>query len=280
MNLLQSIFTLIRHGRTAGNENNIYRSLSNAEFAQLDADGRNDVREAAIFIQGTGLKFPIIITDDLDRTGESAQIAADVLGIKEIVRDKRLRPIDVGDFTGKPKDKHPLTEYMNDPKKKIPGGESLEEFNKRQVSVFQDIAETVVRIKKPVLVVGHGSNASYLYHNVNRGGKEIGYEGLTNPGGVMVFTRDGIIPIFKKRPDSKQLYKDGTNVSGFVTDEENRPPRECWNCRNYVSLSGLGACTHLLVRIDPKLADRRQFDGTVAVGERDCCDNFRNKIAT
>lgn len=278
--MTQPLFFLGRHGRTAGNDKNLYRGWSNDEFAQLDADGRTDAREQGIFLQRAGLNFPIIITDTLDRTNDTARIVADILGVKEIIQDARLGPIKMGDYTGLSKEKHPLTEYMNNRGKKIPGGESMKEFDYRQSKVFADIAETVSKIRKPVLVLGHGSNASYLYHNVNKGGKEVGYEGLTLPGGVSLFTRDGITPIFKKREGSPQLYKDGTDVSGFVTADENRPPRECWNCRSYVAVNGLGSCIHPLVRIDPKLENRRQPDGTVAVGERDCCDNFRNKIST
>jgi broad specificity phosphatase PhoE len=276
------LFVLGRHGRTSGNENNVYRGHSNAEFAQLDAGGRNDAREEGIFLQGTGLVFPLIITDDLDRTFETAQIIASILGIKpeNIMRDKRLRPLDMGDWTGKKKDEHPLDSFMKDKSKKIPGGDSLNSLNKRQSAAFADVLETVAKLHAPVLVIGHGTNAGFLHSHVNKSSEEIGYEGLTHPGGVSIFTKEGITPVYKKREGAPQLFKDGTEVSGFVTDEENRPPRECWNCRNFVSVNGLGACTHTLVLIDPKLADRRQADGNVAVGERDCCDNFRNKIGT
>lgn len=279
--MIPPIFLLGRHGRTAGNEKNLYRGWSNADFAQLDAAGRDDAREEGIFIQGTGLVFPIIITDTLDRTNETAQIVASILGIKEVVQDKRLGPIKMGDWTGKSKADYPLTAYMSDRSKRIPGGETMNEFDKRQSSVFADIAETVARIKKPVLVIGHGSNASYLYHKVNKGGQEVGYEGLTTPGGVSLFTKDGITPIFKKKEGSPQLYKQGTETSGFVTDEESRIPRVCWNCKWFVrDVNKLGTCRNPVVQIDPKLQERKQADNTIAVGDNDCCDLFANHIST
>lgn len=279
MNIL---FALGRHGRTAGNEDNVYRGWSNEDFAQLDAAGRNDAREEGIYLKGTGLNFSFIITDDLDRTFETAQIIASILGIKEesIIRDKRLRPLNMGDWTGKSKEKHPVTEFMKNRSKVIPGGESLNTLNKRQSKVFSDIMETISKTGKPILVIGHGTNAGFLHTHFNKkDGIEPGYEGLTHPGGVSVFTKDGITPVFKKREGSPQLYKDGTETSGFVTAAENPPPRECWHCRNYSVRSGLGSCDHILVQIDPKLQDRKQVDGTIAVGERDCCDNYRGKIA-
>lgn len=208
--MAEILFTLTRHGRTVGNEKDVYRGLSNAAFAQLDENGRQDARDAAIYLKGLGMEFPVIVVDDLDRTQETARIIAEVLGIKEIITDKRLRPVDVGDYTGKSKALYPLTEYMNDPKKRIPGGDTLNQFNKRQASVFGDIVEAIAKLRqdtgRPVmfLVIGHGSNASFLYHNVNKGGKEIGYEGMTEPGGIMTFTKDGLNPIFKKKDAKKQ----------------------------------------------------------------------------
>lgn len=277
------LFVLGRHGRTKGNEDNNYRGWSNEDFAQLDTAGRNDARDEGVFLRNTGLKFALIITDDLDRTVETAKIIASILGIREenIIQDKRLRPLNMGDWTGKNKDKHPLNEYMKDKNKKIPGGESLNMMNKRQSSVFGDIMETIAKTKILPLVVGHGTNAGYLHSSFNqKDSAEPGYEGLTHPGGVSVFTKNGITPIFKKRDGAPQLYKDGTEASGFVTDEQNRPPRECWNCRwSRPSLAGL-ECSHPIVQIDPTLQDRKQDNGNIAVGERDCCDGFQNKTAT
>jgi broad specificity phosphatase PhoE len=273
--MAQILFTLARHGRTAGNDKNLYRGWSNEDFAQLDANGRNDAREAAYFILGTGMKFPLILADDLGRTQETAQILAEILGVKEIVTDKRLRPIDVGDFTGKNKDKNPLDEYMKNRSKKIPGGENLSEFDKRQTSVFADILELVTKIHQPVLVVGHGSNASYLYHKVNKGGKEVGYEGITKPGGASIFTKDGLAAIFKKREGAPQPYKDGTTLSGYVTPEENKPPRECDDCKWFQDKND--GCKHPLVQIDPELQSLKQNDGSIKVNPKGCCDNFQSK---
>lgn len=235
--MAEPLFILTRHGRTAGNDANIYRGLSNAAFAQLDEAGRQDARDAAIYMKGLGMEFSVILVDDLERTQETARIIAEILGIKEIITDKRLRPVDVGDFTGKSKALHPLTEYMDNPSKRIPGGDTLKQFNKRQASVFGDIVEAIAKLRKDVgrpvmfLVVGHGSNASFLYHNVNKGGKEIGYEGMTDPGGIMTFTKDGLTPIFKKKEKKKPLVQlskwSVLFVGGKDTDDQ---PKSCFNC--------------------------------------------------
>jgi broad specificity phosphatase PhoE len=202
---MNPLFALVRHGRTAGNEKNIYRGWSNKEFAQLDECGQQDAKDAAIYLKGLGMEFPIILVDDLERTQETAKIIADILGIKEIITDKRLRPVNVGDYTGKSKSLYPLDGYMETPNKKVPGGESINEFNARESKVFADICEALAEVRKQTgkqisfLIIGHGSTSSFLYHQVNKGGKEVGYEGMTEPGGIMLFTKDGLSPIFKKK---------------------------------------------------------------------------------
>ena len=276
------LFYVMRHGRTEGNESDIYRGWSNEDFAQLSPIGREDIREAAIFLKRAGLSFPLIIADDLSRAVESEKIAADILGIKQQEIDKRARPLNVGDFTGKSKEKYPLDEYTKNPSKKIPGGESMNSLNTRVAKLIADVLELVAKIKKPILMIGHGSTISVLY-NAKNNGEKVGYEGVVHPGGIIAFTTDGVIPIFKQKFASgeKPPLKDGTEFSGFVDESTNRPPRECWNCRNFIKdIAGLGGCTHPLVQIDPQLQDRKQADGSIAVGEQDCCDEFRNKVST
>lgn len=66
--------------------------------------------------------------------------------------------------------------------------------------------------------------------------------------------------------------KDGTALSGFVTEKENQPPRECGNCRWFDGTH----CHHKLVIHDPEVPGK---DGQPKkVGEDDCCDNFQNKV--
>jgi len=235
MALSQPIFHMVRHGRTRGNEKNIYRGWSNEEFAQLDENGKQDAKDAGIYLKGLGVDSPVIIADDLSRIQETAKIIADILGVKEIITDKRLRPVDVGDFTGKSKTAHPLDEFMEHPEKKIPGGESLNTFNKRQAKVFADITEAVTsvskQLKRPVsfIVIGHGSNTSFLYHHVNKGGKEVGYEGMTEPGGILTFTKSGIEPIFKKRDkkDAERPRYPEDHVPGMVVPKGGSSCAKC-----------------------------------------------------
>jgi broad specificity phosphatase PhoE len=289
MTMIQPLFFVVRHGRTPDNKENAYRGWSNEPEASLSPEGRDDARKAALYLKSTGYDFPAILSDSLSRAEETKQIVADILGIKIQKTDDRVRTIDVGDFTGKSKKDHPLTDYMANPSKVIPGGESFNSFNKRQSLFFADVMEVVAKLKKPIIIIAHGANVAFLYNHFNNtAGQKMEYEGLVNPGGVLVFVKEGIIPLTNKRENCngtdggiKLPFKDGTPASGFVTDEESVPPRECWNCKWSVKdLTETYGCTHIVVRLDPKLVSRRQNDGTIAVGDRDCCDMFANRIAT
>lgn len=228
------LFYVIRHGRTEGNEKGIYRGWSNEKFAQLAPEGREDVEKAAEFLKKIGVSSPIILSDDLSRALESEAIAAKILGISEVEVDKRLRPLNVGEFTGKPKDDHPLDEYMKNPNKVIPGGESFNQFNKRLAKVFQDVLELIAQLKQPVIIIGHGSTLSFLNHS--GGNQEMGYEGIVHPGGVAVFTGDGLTPLFaKKLPDSDSNKLDQSVVLYMTGSEIGRPEgARCADCKTFI----------------------------------------------
>lgn len=73
--------------------------------------------------------------------------------------------------------------------------------------------------------------------------------------------------------DKLELVKiagDGTKLSGVVSDEENKPPRECHNCYWYQH----DLCHHPIVMIDPEVIGE---DGEPKpVGDKWCCNFFRN----
>lgn len=275
------LFYAMRHGITAANQSDVYRGHSNEKFARLSPDGKDVVRQSALWMKRAGLEFPLVMSDDLDRATESRDILKDILQIPNAVTDKRLRPLDVGEFTGKSKSDNPLDKYIKNKALKIPGGESLNDFNKRAAKAFEDIADTVSKLGRPILIVTHGSTTSFLYNNFNDGGGEVGYEGLVKPGGVLMFTSKGLEPLTRKKDDSiySSPLADGTALSGFVTDEENIPPRECWHCYYFSrDAIGLGGCSNPVVKIDPQLVDRRKTDGTIGVSDQDCCNFYKSKI--
>ena len=184
------LFWIIRHGSTEANEEDIYRSWSNAQKAQLSDKGRQEVDDAATYLAAIKAPVQIIIADSLDRTIESAERIGHKLGVKQFEYLRGLHPLHMGDLTLKSKKQNPVEEYMNNPEKRVPGGETRHEFDQRQHDTFQAIMELVAVVPPgSIVIVGHGSNVSYLHNQVFcPGSTAVTYEGLVNPGGVIKAT--------------------------------------------------------------------------------------------
>jgi hypothetical protein len=69
--------------------------------------------------------------------------------------------------------------------------------------------------------------------------------------------------------------KDGTKKAGFVTAEDNRPPRQCDHCRWMAEAS----CTNPLVTADDEVGEKykrkRNNLGNWEVEPTDCCNHFQ-----
>lgn len=275
------LFFILRHGTTAANEAGSYRGwLDNLE-TQLSPEGKDMAREAGLFLKDLPFEKSVIFCSNLGRTNETSEIVASILGIQEIEEMPELRPLNVGDFAGKSKQENPLEKYVKNKQLKLPGGESIADFEKRQSAFFDALLATIETTGVVPIIVCHTSNVTTLWNLFNHDERAVeDHEDVLQPGGVGMFANNVLIPVLKKGSEKVPL-KDGTAISGFVTDEDNRPPRECWNCRWFVrDVNHLGGCTHPLVQIDPVLQSKKQNDGTIGVGDRDCCDSFQNKIST
>jgi len=197
------LFFTGRHGRTAANDKDVYRSWSNSPEAQLSDDGRQDAQEMGEFFKRNLIPLKVIITDDLDRTHETAKIVAGIVGVKEVFTTPRLRPLNMGDFTLKSKKQFPVDDFLKDPTKKIPGGESINDFNSREADIFTKILRVAQQTTDGfVLVVCHGSNNSFLNNHLyfpDEKSLKVGYEGLVDPGGVVMATDSNICPLTNLR---------------------------------------------------------------------------------
>lgn len=181
------LFWIIRHGSTEANEEDIYRSWSNDKKAQLSDQGRQGMDDAATYLAAVRAPIKMVIADSLDRTIESAERVGRKFDVSNYQFLRGLHPLNMGDFTLKPKKDHPVDEYMKDPDKSIPGGESRREFDQRQQKTFRAIMECVPDFPPgSIAIIAHGSNVSYLHNEVfNPQAKSITYEGLVNPGGIV-----------------------------------------------------------------------------------------------
>ena len=67
-------------------------------------------------------------------------------------------------------------------------------------------------------------------------------------------------------------YTDGTVASGLVTDETNKPPRQCSNCVWNAS----GLCSNPVVMKDPQLVQLQTEDGRIKVKPTWCSNHFQS----
>lgn len=77
-----------------------------------------------------------------------------------------------------------------------------------------------------------------------------------------------------KEPLEKKIAGDGTKLSGFVSFEENQPPRECGNCIFYKH----DLCHHPIVMIDPCVLGTHGKPKPVE--DEDCCNFFQSPTRT
>jgi broad specificity phosphatase PhoE len=195
------LFFFIRHGETPDNIKKAYRSWSNAPEAQLSPAGRKAADEAGRYLKAVGANIQLVVSDSLDRVQETVERIAKSYPGAQLQFVRALHPLNMGDYTGKSKKEHPVEPFLKDKKKRIPGGETVEEFDQRQTGIFTKIFELTKDLPRAsVLVGGHGSNVAYLYDEVFHPGEDSpGYEGLVEPGGLIAATPRGLVPLTRVR---------------------------------------------------------------------------------
>lgn len=130
---------LIRHGATALNgESGGTDRIRGWKNVPLSAKGREEVKELAGKLKNSGLE--VLVSSPLERAHDTANAIAKTTGA-HVLLSAKLKPWDVGEFTGHESSViHPkLVEFaVKKPEKKIPGGESFDEFKDR---IFSGLRE-------------------------------------------------------------------------------------------------------------------------------------------
>jgi broad specificity phosphatase PhoE len=126
-------FYLVRHGSTDMNAEggkNSADTIRGWSDVPLNDKGRQEVQATADELKSHGITA--IVSSDLDRAKETAQIIGRSVGVEPSFSHK-LRPWDLGEFTGKPaaESAPALREYSQNPDKVVPGGESFNTFKER-----------------------------------------------------------------------------------------------------------------------------------------------------
>lgn len=144
-------FVVIRHGATKNNEDGLNRGMLNLE---LSDQGKKEAHDIAPKVAEKGLTG--LISSPLFRAQQTAEIISDKTGIPVIETNKGLLPWAIGDLQGKSiKETLPiLHEYMDNPEKELPGGESFNQFKERTLRGLKQIYKDYPN-KKLGLVTHH-----------------------------------------------------------------------------------------------------------------------------
>ena len=152
---------LVRHGQTKSNRRNLNQGWNDAGLNDV---GRMQIEQLSqILVQK---KWDCVISSDLERAKESAQILAQKLKIP-LLLSQELRERGHGLLEGKQvaelRKEHPEINFTSS----IPGRETLRSFISRSKKIFEDIAKLMEG--KKVIIVSHGGLLkNILHHNFSR----------------------------------------------------------------------------------------------------------------
>lgn len=202
-----TLFLIARHGQTELNEKHLHVSHSDAH---LDEKGEKQAREAGEFLSQLPFEIKTVISSPRTRTQETAAIICEALKLPEYYTDDRLTDLDVGDLTGKNEIDFPLDDYVKNPDKKFPNGESLDEFRNRQFEFAKALLNAMEEGRLSagtVLIVTHEPVIDY-WHNLQHDKKSDVIEKIVRPGGIVSVTDSDVVPILGKEKTAEEKQDD------------------------------------------------------------------------
>lgn len=188
------VLYVARHGSTDLNQADCFRGDANPP---LSAKGYREANQLAHYLQP--IDFSFIVASAKTR----AETTADIITLAKMVDGKKpdfsknplLFPWSVGNFSGKPKNKEnldKLQEYIDDPGKVVPGGESLNTFRDRVRPLIEEAVETSEELGTPGLLVVHSS----VIHELGEMFHKNHNAALVKPGGLTaVYVSNGVLKV-------------------------------------------------------------------------------------
>lgn len=151
---------LMRHGR---DDEDFLGGWSDNELTE---DGVSQVKNAALYMLKSNIKIKRIVCSPIKRAYDSAIIVGDLLGVKDIVVDERLKEQNKGKLNGMNKKeaniKYP--EYLIDSVETVyPEGESLKMLNDRIVDNIEFFSEA----DDGTLFITHRGVINAIYYYLN-----------------------------------------------------------------------------------------------------------------
>ncbi|MDQ2912296.1 MAG: histidine phosphatase family protein [Chloroflexota bacterium] len=151
-------FYFVRHGESVGNAARVFTGQTDSPLTE-----RGRQQAAAVADELASVKFDRIISTDLSRTRDTAEVIARRHGIP-VEQVPELREIDVGERTGKDFDETAgMPGWSDDGFVAWPGGETLDQVLARTLGAIDRL--TRESPGKTILIVGHGGvNRILLSH--------------------------------------------------------------------------------------------------------------------
>ena len=183
------VLYIARHGQTVLNAEGCFRGNKDVS---LDDKGFRDAHALKKLFSQIPLSF--VVCSDRLRARQTAEVIHEGKNIP-IEKTPVLRALDVGDFSGQKRDEESeakLQKYIDDPSLKIPGGESLKNFQGRIRPAIWEAFGMADDSGLPGLIVAHSSivhevSAMFAGHHRNV---------LVEPGGVVaLYVKNGQIGV-------------------------------------------------------------------------------------
>jgi broad specificity phosphatase PhoE len=154
---------LIRHGESEAGRNKVISGQSDVPLSKL---GKNQAIALGQEFLESGIKFDVVYSSDIGRASQTSAIICNILGIRDIIFDKRLREQDAGIFTGRKvsslskEEKEFLDNTIIDLDFRILGGKTNSEMTLRIKEAFYEIITNNPE-DSTILLVAHGG---IFYH--------------------------------------------------------------------------------------------------------------------
>jgi broad specificity phosphatase PhoE len=195
----------VRHGQTEANKERRFRGALNIP---LDSTGKSQGYDARARVSSLldGKPAGAAFTTSRIRSKQMADI---VVGPGHHQEVKNLDPLNVGNFSGQPKNDEnmkAIMHYQNNPDEKIPGGERINDYRARVNPEIMMAVHLGDETGRPSVVFGHSSTihqVSHLFHGDHNAVK-------VTPGGVV-----GVY----KTPDGRYTTKALLNESHSEQDK-------------------------------------------------------------
>ena len=179
------MITVVRQGSTSFNDGK--EKLRGRLPLPLSRKGNEEAMSAAEKLKSLKLDFKDLHTSPLKRSVQTADHVSNEVGMEPIKTDK-LTDWNTGNFTGKTVQEtlSDIHNFMNNPSKSIPGGESFNDFKKRAIPFLKSLVES----DDNHLVVTHNRVVTLLKALSNSDGTNpdmstMKKKGPLEPGGIM-----------------------------------------------------------------------------------------------